>query len=516
MNQRSESITRATLAIAALVLISKAIGFVREMVIAYEFGTGAAYDVYLIAVSIPVAVYALVGYALSNLFVPRYSQAAIAPDRPTALQSLWGDFNLLAAGAVAVMVAIIVAAPQLLRLIAPGLDVRYVNDATLITRVSSVIILMAVAEAFFRSALNAEKQFVIPAAGPIVANVVMIGSIALFSGRLSTRAILFGVVAGYLAQALVNFVPFRRLEIARFFHLRISARQRRTFVAVAAAILMIEGSYQVHTIVDRYFASSMDAGIVSALGYASLLFLLPITIFAYALSTAIFPFLSDAFVGGDPKRSGYLLSRGVAVSVLVAIPTTVIMWLFADQIVTLFFQRGAFGRQSVINTAVLVRYLALGLIGQFLLWLLSRAYYAAGKLAILGIQVAVMLIVKVAAAVLLVGPLGSIGLAASSSISYSCGALLLLATAGRYLAPIDGRGLMRYVAKVVLASAAGGGAMYWWSRRVFVPADTTLALLSAVVSGVAVMVGVSAAVAYLLRVSDVREVVRLIGGRRSG
>jgi len=260
----------------------------------------------------------------------------------------------------------------------------------------------------------------------------------------------------------------------------------------------------------------MDAGIVSALGYASLIFLLPITIFAYALSTAIFPFLSDAFVGGDPKRGGHLLSRGVAVSVLVALPMTVIMWIFADQIVELFFQRGAFTRQSVVHTAALVRYLALGLIGQFLLWILSRAYYAAGKLAILGIQVAVMLIAKIAAAALLVGPLGYIGLAASSSIGYTCGALLLLATASRYLAPIDGRGLMLYVAKVVLASAVGATVVYWLRELVFVHSETKLALLSGVVAGVAVMIGVSAAVAYILRVSDVREVVRIIIRRRPG
>jgi putative peptidoglycan lipid II flippase len=328
MSAPSQTIRQATVGIALLVLTSKGIGFLREVIIAYRFGTGIEYDVYLISVSVPIALFSLIGYAFSNLFIPRYSYAVSEPDRSRGLSVLWSDFNLSLLAAVAAMLAIIITAPHLLRLIAPGMDSRYLPEATLIIRVSSFIVILAVFEAFFRSVLNAQKHFLIPAAGPVLANVVLITSILFFSGAISTRAILYGLVFGYLAQTVLVYVPFRKTKIFEFFSFRIFHRHSGKFVTTAVIILIIEGASQVYTIIDRYFASSMPAGIVSALGYAYLLIMLPVAIFAYALSTAIFPYMTDAFAGKDHHKSSHLLTRGITVSLLMALPATMIFWVF--------------------------------------------------------------------------------------------------------------------------------------------------------------------------------------------
>jgi putative peptidoglycan lipid II flippase len=286
MGARRQSIEQATIGIVLLVLVSKAVGFAREMIIAYKFGTGIVYDTYLIGVSIPLALYTLAGYAFSNLFIPRYSYAASGEDRRSGLRSFWSDVNLSILVAVAVTVGIIAFAPHIIRLIAPGLDDAHVPEAVFIARVSSVIVILGVLEAFFRSVLNAEKNFLIPAAGPILANLVLITIIIGFAGRISTLAILYGVVAGYTAHALLVFVPFSRTGIFRYFHAQFVQRKTGVFVATAAIILVIEAASQVYAVVDRYFASEMVAGVVSALGYAYMLSALPTAIFAYALSTA--------------------------------------------------------------------------------------------------------------------------------------------------------------------------------------------------------------------------------------
>ena len=172
MSDKPHTIKKATIGIALLLLFSKGTGFVREILIAHRFGTGVEYDTYLIAISIPVAFYMLFGYALYNIFVPSYGYARTAEDKADALSRLWGDFGFSILGAVILATIIIVFAPQLNRLIAPGLAESRIPQATLITRIASVVLILSVLEAFFRSILNGEKQFIVAASGPFISNFV--------------------------------------------------------------------------------------------------------------------------------------------------------------------------------------------------------------------------------------------------------------------------------------------------------------------------------------------------------
>jgi putative peptidoglycan lipid II flippase len=506
MSDRSQTIKRATVGIALLVLLSKGIGFFREVIIAYRFGTGIEYDIYLVAVSVPVALFSLFGYSFSNLFIPGYSYAVSGDDVKSGLSRLWSDFNLSLLAAAVTTLAIIALAPHLIHFIAPGLKSRYLPEAVFIVRFSAIIVVMAILEAFFRSVLNAEKYFYIPAAGPVLANAVLIISIVSFAGEFSTRAILYGLVFGYLAQVILVYIPFRRLKIVRFFHFRFIHKHSGKFITIAVIILIIEGASQAYAIIDRYFASSMDPGIISALGYSNLLIMLPVAIFAYALSTALFPYLTDAFALNDKQKAGSLLSRGITVSILMALPATIIFWVFSKEIVLLLFRRGAFDTQSVEYTHSLLKFLSLGLAGQFILWVMSRAYYAAKKYWVLIIHV-IILFAKAAFTLWAVNAYGYIGLAISSSISYTIGAILLIAFAGRVLAGIDLGGVLLYVVKVVIASGAGylaASLTYGWFVADFegpgrlligLPAATIVTLLAILIFG------------YVLKIPEIRDLL---------
>lgn len=513
MRNHPRTIRQATIGIALLVLLSKGVGFFREVIIAYTFGTGIEYDTYLIAVSIPIALYSLFNYAFSNLFIPRYSYAVMETDRRPGLAALWTDVNFSLAAACVIAAAIVALAPVLIRAIAPGLHVRHLPEAVLIVRVSSIIVVLAVLEAYFRSVLNAEKRFLLPAAGPLVANLVLIAAILLFAGRISTRAILYGLVVGYLAQVVMVFVPFRGTGIFAHFRGRIFQKHTGKFFVTAVIILIIEGSAQLYAVVDRYFASSMDPGIVSALGYAYLLVMLPVAIFAYALSTALFPYLTDTFARKDARESAHLLSRGITVSLLLALPATMVLWVFSEKIVMLLFRRGEFDMQSVTYTSDLVRYFAFGLAGQFLLWILSRAYYAAKRYTILIIHVIVVIVTKLISAKLGTEVAGYIGLAASTSISHTVGIVLLLALVGRLRVRIDGGAILVYVTKVLAATAAGYAAAFYIHRWFLAGRESFAELLVAVPLGIGLSLAVAAIVAFALNVADVREVPRILRRR---
>jgi len=514
MTASTHSIQRATILLALLVLLSKIIGFGREMIIAYQFGTSAEYDTYLLAVSVPVALYVLIGYAVTNLVIPEYGLARSGADTGSLLNLLWRNINFSLAVIAAVAAGLALGASRWIPLIAPGLDPNRLPEAVFIARISSLVVVFGLLEAVFRSIVNAEKQFIIPAFGPICANVVMIASIVSFSGRISTHAILYGLVGGYLVQMLVVFIPFVRTGVMAFFQGKIVHRGLQSFGAMALVILIIEGSWQVLSIIDRYFASSMEAGIISALGYAYLLISLPTSIFAYALSTVIFPHFTDAVASGDVQRSSHLLTRGITVSLLMATPIIVIIWVGAEGLVTVALRRGAFDQQSVTHTSELLKYFSLGLAGQFLLWTISRAYYAARRFGVLLLQVAAVLIIKIVCAAAAVAWLGYTGLAVSSSISYLAGAAILVLCADRTLARLDWKALVLYVVKLCVASAATGLAAHVLYRRLILPGQPWLEMsgwLALVVVGAGL---VFMAIAYMLHISDIRDLMNALVGRK--
>jgi putative peptidoglycan lipid II flippase len=516
MGARRQSIEQTTIGIVLLVLISKAVGFGREMIVAYKFGTGIEYDTYLIGVSIPLALYTLAGYAFSNLFIPRYGHAVSGDDSRSGLRVFWTDVNLSLLIAVAVMFAIIVFAHEIIRLIAPGLDAAHIPQAVFISRVSSVIVVLGILEAFFRSILNAEKKFLIPAAGPILANVVLIAVIIAFAGRISTRAILYGVVAGYTAHAILVFVPFTRTGILRSFYARIFHRRTGSFLAVASIILIIEAASQVYAVVDRYFASEMVAGVVSALGYAYMLSALPTAIFAYALSTVLFPYMTDASAGADTARSAHLITRGVCVALLLALPATMIYWVFSRELVLLLLRRGAFDMRSVTFTSDLLKYFALGMAGQFLIWVLSRAYYAGQKYGLLIFQVVMVIAAKIVFSIIGVDAFGYIGLAVASSVSYIVGAIVLLTFTGSILVKVDGRAILAYVVRVLIATAAGFGVGA--ALNVWMVAGTTqfgpLLVRASIAIGSSLLAFV--ATAYAINIPDVRNLAARVLLRERG
>jgi putative peptidoglycan lipid II flippase len=252
----------------------------------------------------------------------------------------------------------------------------------------------------------------------------------------------------------------------------------------------------------------MDSGIISALGYSYLLATFPVAIFAYALSTAIFPFLSDAFAANNKKQSSYLLGRGISVSLLLSCPAVVMYWLFAREFVIILFQRGAFDYQSVAYTAGLLKYFAWAFPGQFILYVMSRAYFAARRFDILFVQIVLMVIAKILLTALGVNLYGAAGLPLATAASYSLGALVLLVLANRCLTQLDGRSLLAYFAKVLTATLIYGAVAFGLNEILGYAQQGIFSVGLKLLICTIIPLMVFAATAFILKIPEVTELLK--------
>ena len=494
----------AVFSVAGVVLVSKVLGFLREVIIADRAGTSADYDLYLIAIILPSLLYGILNYAGFYLLVPHFTRLLTGPDRlsDNAMRRLVPAVNLNLLVAIIVTLVTILLAPYVMRIWAADYGPVAFARVVFFSRVVAAIIVLGVMEAFLRACLNARQIFVYPAASYIVYNVVCISVIVLFWPRLGTGAIAASLVIGLAVQVIylaLRLLPWRPW---RWFSLRLWDVDSPTLLATGGLLVGVELVNHSYFLIDRYFAPGFGEGVVSALAYCQVLVTLPDAVIGLAIGSVLFPILSQSAQSGDVDRFADLYRRAVAAALVLAIPLAVVYAVAAEDVVLVIFRRGAFNAESVKLTATALRPLAPSLAALFVISASIRAAYAWGQQRyVLALTVA-MLALKWGATVVLAHAFGYRGITMASSVANLGFAVGLVALIGRmtpvHSGPLVGKLLRLLLAGLVSLAASAVLACYWpeW----IVGTDWSMALLRLLCSGsAAVVVFIAAAVALGLR-----------------
>lgn len=428
------SIKQAILGVSGIVLASKFLGFIREMVIAERFGTSMEYDIYLLAIAGPVFFNLVIVHTTNYLTVPYLAKKVPGqPDHPD-WSRVWSVFNSLLVIVLAIVALIIIAAPVLVHLIGPNLAGESFDTGVFYCRLIAGLLVLGFIESFLRSVLNVRKRFAYPAMGTILLNITTIVIIYLFSGSLSVGAILAGILVGSLVQVIFLSLGFARKDIFRAFKLELFKPEVKTLLTAGGAIISVEFLTSTYFLIDRYFASDMTEGVVSALNYCSLLVMLPASIVGYAIATVSFPYLSERSGSDEITGFGRLLRSALSLAILAGLPCAVFYTVFARELTAAVFFRGAFDVVSLEITSRILTMLGPYLLCLFGYTILIQACYALGRQrAVLAIA-AVSVIIKFSLTGILKDVMGypGIGLATSLVFVFSATMLLtLLARAGR-------------------------------------------------------------------------------------
>ena len=417
----------AIFSVAGIVLVSKALGFVREMVIADKFGTAAEYDLYLIAIMLPALAYGVLNYASFYFFVPYFSRTLGGSNDPTdGRGAIWPPMRMSVLVAVAVTAAIIVAAPYLMRIWAADYLAAEFSRIVFYSRVTAVIVVLGTVEAVVRAFLNVKNIYTYPAAGYIIFNALSILSVIFLHERFSVGAVAIGLVGGLLVQnayllcRLVSFKPTAASGRSAF------GEGAGALMSAAGMLVLIELINRSYFLIDRYFAPQFGEGIVSALNYGQVLVQLPDAVIGFAIGAVVFPLFSSSLSKADYACFAAVYEKTISGALLLSVPLAVFLLTNAEDVVYFVFQRGAFTENSVSITAAVLRPYAPTVIALFIVSASIRACYAGGWQAqVFGFAV-VLFVTKLAATWLLPRWLGYPGISAATSLAHAGYALLLL------------------------------------------------------------------------------------------
>ncbi|GAA4092284.1 murein biosynthesis integral membrane protein MurJ [Actinomadura miaoliensis] len=458
---RGVSVGRATAVSGLLIGTGTVLGFLRDLTMAHQFGATSGTDAFLVGWTIPETV--------SPLLIEDAMALAVVPAISHALHRHGGVRPLVAAAlprltALLALTALLtaVAAPYLVSVLAPGLSDA--TDAVRCVRLTSLTILTFGIAGFMGATLRAHHCFGPPAAIYAAYNVGILAMIGAFHEPLGVTSAALGVAFGSLLMVAVVAPIFARCVTPA----RASARTERgeagsraAFVGLAALAPIVIWSLtrQAQTLVERFLGSSLAEGSISYLNYAQKVAQVP-TMLSLLLVTVTFPRLARASADGDLgqiRRRMEMDVVGVGAMVLCA---TAFLIAFAPSVISILFQHGRFTKDDTDTTALIMRVYSLGLLGQAMVGVAGRGFFAHRTPRWYPVLcVAIGLVVTAIVGVATLGVFGVGGLAAANALGISVAAVLLFVGLRSRVAPLSlrrtGKDLVTLLFAAVLATAVG-------------------------------------------------------------
>ncbi len=403
--------------VMAFNIVSKLLGFTRDIVIAAFYGAARVTDAFLVAQSLSMTFIGTVGNALGTSVLPVVTELRVRGKRDEVRVVASTVLNLaLGISAALGLLGALLAGP-FTRLAATGLSPEAMALAARLARVLFVAYILVGAGTVLGLLLNSLKEFAIPALNPVILNIATIAGIAWLARGLGIYAVAYGFAAGALVQFGLQALWLRRggLPPGLAFDLGHPAVRR----VLALAIPVLAGSIigGLYTLVDNRLASHLPEGSISAKTYGLKLVMLPVGILVAGVSTVIFPTLSERAAKRDQAGLADMIAFGIRTVGLITIPAAVGLAVLRVPIVRVLFQRGAWDERASLMTAAVVLYYALGIFALTVGPVPARAFQGmqdmVTPLAVGAAQAAVNIALDLA----LVGRLGLVGLAVANVLA---------------------------------------------------------------------------------------------------
>lgn len=363
------------LTVGVWTLLSRLLGFVRDIMIAGYLGAGPVAQAFLIAFSLPNMFRRFFAEGAFNMaFVPMFSKKLEAGDDPrTFAQDAFAGmvFVLMAFTALGVIFM-----PLLVTAMASGFrgDERF-DLAVVYGRIAFPYILFISLAALLSGVLNATGRFMAAAAAPVFLNVIfvlaLIGS-AWLAPKLGSdmgagsaegvigRTLAYAVPFGGLAQLAIVWIAAKRAGFSMSLRMPRMTPDLKRLLIIAAPAALAGGVVQVNLLVGRQVASYFD-GAVAWLSYADRLYQLPLGVVGIAIGVVLLPDLSRRLRAGDLDGGRDAFNRASELALALTVPAAVALMVIPGPLVSVLFQRGAFGSEDTAMTALAVAVYGLGL-----------------------------------------------------------------------------------------------------------------------------------------------------------
>lgn len=416
----NKNITRSLLSVSGIVLLSKILGLVKQIVTANAFGATVDTDIISLSEGLITNVDFLIVQALSTAFIPTYISAEkCVSEKSKFVSNTIKVFFLIA---LVVSVAIAATSPILSRLLAPSYSDELSNKLSMYIRIFAPILILVVEMAIFNSLLKSNEKFITGELIGFNQSVILITLIFVIGDKLGPDTL----VVGFYIYAIVNLVflmlfakvhwsidkgnPFRDPNV------------KKLLVMMGPLILGYSMIF-VNQQVDKIIVSGLGEGTITAMGYASVLSNF-IATFISSICGVLFTYITQRIVSEDEEGAANLTIDSMWNMSTLLLPISIITIMNSHDIVTFVFGRGKFDAKAVNNCSYALIGYALMFIPFIVREMLSRFQYAYGDSKKPMINSTISIVANIVLSVILSKYIGVLGVTIATSISVAICAIL--------------------------------------------------------------------------------------------
>ena len=359
-------------------IISRLLGYIRDILIAVFLGAGPLADVFFVAFRIPNTFRRLFSEGTFNAaFVPSYS-SLLSKKKETQIFAN-NIFNLLIMGLFFLVLIIEILMPLFVFLIAPGFEGDYqkMELAITLTRITFPFLIFISLASFFSAILNSHNKFAVASATPIILNILLIG--VLLFGKILNDQLVYYLSYAVTLSGVLQFI-FLYFFVKKYFspkfklNIKIDSKVKIFFRKLLPSIFS-SGVTQINILVGTIIAS-FQASAVSYLYYADRIYQINLAIAGIAIGTVILPQLSRHVQNNKKEKINLIQNKALELSLFLSIPAAIALLIASEEIISSLFGYGSFDEESAKNSGKALFYFAIGLPAFSLIKVFSTFFFA--------------------------------------------------------------------------------------------------------------------------------------------
>lgn len=357
--------------ISASYLMSRLLGLFRDRLLISTFGKGMALDAYNAAFTLPDLLFTLlVSGAFAVAFIPVFSEYLKKDDKKVAWDIAASLLNILVVGTIVLAVIVEIFAVPITKFLFHGFNEQTLQLTVNLTRIMLITPTLFAISSVWGSIQQAHHRFVLYSVASIFYNVGIIVGIIFFSTRYGIYGVAWGVVLGTLLQAMMQFfglsgLGYKWRPIITF---KLKGVTRTLKLIVPRAI--DQGIDQINYAVEKSIGSALAAGSITSFTYANSLRNVPLSLIGAAITTAVFPRLSEQAADKSKTKLIESFVHTARLILFLSIPAAIMSVVARGYLVRLLYGFGD------IDTANTLGWFAISIVFTSLFFLVSRVFYA--------------------------------------------------------------------------------------------------------------------------------------------
>lgn len=409
------SLTKAAIWVFIINIASKILGLLKESILAYKFGTSSIVDAYTIAITFPTIIFAIIAGGINESFVPVITRIEGNEKKNNFINNL---IVIMSCISIVILIICMMFNSQIVDILAPG----FIGESRILSEnfvlLISISIFPMVIFHIMTGLLNSEEKFIIVnVCNLVIANIVIIISIFI-ADKKHSYILIIGYIMSYIVSWFVVWIYAKRKTFFKFkFFVDLKSKEIKDLLKLAIPLGISLIVNQINAMVSRALASTIGTGVVSALNYANKVQLIFYSLVASVVISVCFPRINKCFAKNDYNAGMQYISKGFMIATLIGVPTAVVLFIFAEPITSLIFERGSFDSESTYITAGCLAFYAVGIPFYSYREILLRGLSANKKQKLILKNTIIAIMFNVLLSITLMEPFSYIGLALATSIA---------------------------------------------------------------------------------------------------